>query len=93
MPPLPLVRKLYIPFVNRVLTSHTHITPTANRNQIINCRLSAFAFRDVVSTLEIESVNLVLTPFDSALAVESFSHDGQPDLFAQCLGNLCFSVR
>ena len=49
--------------------------------------LAAFAFRDVVSTLEIKCTDDIFAPHNSALALESMAHMLNPNLLAECLGD------
>jgi len=85
--------KSRIPFIDCKPISHTPIASRTDRNKVVKSRLAALAFRNIVSTLVTEHVDLVLAPPDLAFALKRMSHSGNPHLFGEGFGNFLFTIR
>ncbi len=81
-----------VPFVNGIRITHAAVAASANRKQIVDRCLAAFALGDIVPTFIIKHCNLVSTPNDFAFVFKHMSKVGNPDLLCKSLGNLLFAI-
>jgi hypothetical protein len=66
--------ELSIPLVDGILISHAQVTTRANRNQILDCHVTALTLRSVMTALIIKYVHLVRTPDNLTLRIELATH-------------------